>query len=52
MELSFLENYQQSPNKIMKNQGEKNPTETLPTLESCEFIHYIATLIGPSKKRI
>ena len=38
MELSILRNYQQTPKKIMKNQGEKN-------FYSYEFIHFITDLI-------
>ena len=38
MELSILRNYQQTPKKIMKNQGEKK-------LYSYEFIHFITDLI-------
>ena len=38
MELSILRNYQQTPKKIMKNQGEKK-------FYSYEFIHVITDLI-------
>ena len=37
MELSILRNYQQTPKKIMKNQGEKK-------FYSYEFIHFITDL--------
>ena len=45
MEESILRNYQQTPNKIMKNQGEKKNRNN--TFDFHQFIHYIADLIGP-----
>ena len=42
MELSILRNYQQTPNKILKNQGENKNRNN--TLYSHEFIHSIADL--------
>ena len=45
MELSILKNYQQTPNKIMKNQGENKSRNN--AFDSHEFIHYIADLIRP-----
>ena len=45
MELSILRDYQQTPNKIMKNQGENRNRNT--TFDSHEFIHYIPDIIGP-----
>ena len=40
MELSILRNYQQTPNKIIKNQGENKNRNN--TSDSLQFIHYIA----------
>ena len=44
IELSILRDYQQTPNKIMKNQGENKNRNN--TFDSHGFIHYIADLIG------
>ena len=41
-------NYQQNPNKIMKNQGQNENRNN--TFHSQEFIHFIAELIGPSPR--
>ena len=40
MELSILRNYQQTPNKIIKNQGENKNRKN--TFDSHQFIHFIA----------
>ena len=40
MELSILRNYQQTPNKIIKNQDENKNRNN--TFDSHQFIHYIA----------
>ena len=45
MKLSILTNYQQTFNKIMKNQGENNNRNN--TIYHHDFIHFIADLIGP-----
>ena len=45
MKLSILTNYQQTFNKIMKNQGENNNRNN--TIYPHDFIHFIADLIGP-----
>ena len=42
MELSILGNYQQTSNKIMKNQGENKKRNN--TFDSHEFIHFTADL--------
>ena len=45
MELSILRNYQQAPNKIMKNQGENKKLNN--AFDSHEFIDFIADMTGP-----
>ena len=45
MQLSILRNYQQTPNKIIKNQGENKNRNNI--FDSHEFIYYISDLIGP-----
>ena len=47
MELSILRNYQQTPNKIIKNQGENKNKSRSGTFYSHESIQFIADLIGP-----
>ena len=41
---SILKDYQQTPNKIMNNQGENKNRNN--TFDSHEFIHYIADMKG------
>ena len=45
MELSILRKYQQTPNKIITNQGENKNINDI--FYSLEFIHFIADLIDP-----
>ena len=45
MESSILRNYQQTPNKIMKNQDENKIRNNI--FDSHEFIYFIVDLIGP-----
>ena len=45
MELSTLRNYQQTPNKTIKNQDENKSRKNL--FNYHQFIHFIADLIRP-----